>query len=1749
MPKKITNLKLLKAIDIFYSFYKPIMVFAIVFFGFSTQLAYAQQPAANLDQVRNGAANSINDPGEWVNGNLGEQTSHYAESMSVPYRAVLTNMPATTEVTLTLEYDVKHSDRHAIDYLTSYDRIQPHMLAYGHAQEEIDPTIGTSFSENVGRQDFDIPSPPGNNSPVVGMPASSWAVVDAADSARMSIWNGTITSITYGPTADLSQSNEPQQIIVTFTSGSAGTVLLAWGGHIGSRNDWGFDGDGIARSAGGISGSPYHMRLIDWNLNNLGNQDRSLSAASVIPEPDCSLSGPESVCQDTNAVYTLTPIDAVDPSYTWEIINNTSNASFVVDPTDTTSATVTSTTSGSYTVKATISSEYGMNTCETMTTVNPNPNCNAGGPYHIDCDTPNGTITLDGSSTTQGATFQWSITNGANIPTDANGDASVSEAGNYTLTVTANGCVSTCTVDVTKDVTPPNCNAGGPYHIDCDTPNGTITLDGSSTTQGATFQWSITNGANIPTDANGDASVSDAGNYTLTVTDPSNGCVSTCTVDVTKDVTPPNCNAGGPYHIDCDTPNGTITLDGSSTTQGATFQWSITNGANIPTDANGDASVSDAGNYTLTVTDPSNGCVSTCTVDVTKDVTPPNCNAGGPYHIDCDTPNGTITLDGSSTTQGATFQWSITNGANIPTDANGDASVSDAGNYTLTVTDPSNGCVSTCTVDVTKDVTPPNCNAGGPYHIDCDTPNGTITLDGSSTTQGATFQWSITNGANIPTDANGDASVSDAGNYTLTVTDPSNGCVSTCTVDVTKDVTPPNCNAGGPYHIDCDTPNGTITLDGSSTTQGATFQWSITNGANIPTDANGDASVSDAGNYTLTVTDPSNGCVSTCTVDVTKDVTPPNCNAGGPYHIDCDTPNGTITLDGSSTTQGATFQWSITNGANIPTDANGDASVSDAGNYTLTVTDPSNGCVSTCTVDVTKDVTPPNCNAGGPYHIDCDTPNGTITLDGSSTTQGATFQWSITNGANIPTDANGDASVSDAGNYTLTVTDPSNGCVSTCTVDVTKDVTPPNCNAGGPYHIDCDTPNGTITLDGSSTTQGATFQWSITNGANIPTDANGDASVSDAGNYTLTVTDPSNGCVSTCTVDVTKDVTPPNCNAGGPYHIDCDTPNGTITLDGSSTTQGATFQWSITNGANIPTDANGDASVSDAGNYTLTVTNPANGCVSTCSVDVTKDVTPPDCEITGDTFICPGEKSIFTAKAGANYSYVWKFDGNIISTSASTGDITLPGEYTVYVTDNSNGCESSCSKTLEVGGTPFKPSVTPFDYCENDLPASYAAFSPTLPNGVTGTIVWYENGSPILPEGTLPDVKDVPGTYTFVLQIRTTDNCITSSGQALQFEVFAKPIVDAGLSPDPLCSQGGSVQLTGSPAGGTWSGDYVSASGLFTVPAGGLTAGSYTVTYTYTTPEIDGACTDSDTVDIPVVDCTECGTAFGVALNADKTAIDESISTCFREDGFHRWGWTNSIDPGETLTLDLYRGAGQCLLNKGEYVGYVTVTYTGSPDYNITAVFTPKDSNTGFDEIHLYVGCEPYPRLKNGNLTVAPGQYTFVAEGNGFAEGWSTSTDAEKQIHVPNGGQVYVIAHVVACTDKSDEVAPNGFVPREGYGEFSDTPPNGDYGDCVVNVDPWLRLAGDSKVSAYPVPFKDQVNLRYKFDYDTNVTINVYDIKGALIKQVEDVNYTKGTYSTKSIDLSAADDQMYFVRVTTSKESAVKKIISSKSQD
>jgi hypothetical protein len=246
-------------------------------------------PSASLDQCRNGAAGTPENctGSAWVNGNLGAQQAHLAEGYSIPYRARLLQLPPNTEVSLIIGFDIKTSAKNAIDYITYFDRLDKpfgsHFLTFGHTPEIVDPSSDVAFTGPTTT--FEIPAPSSSGTPVDNQPTTSFNSLSAGDKL-MTLYGGTINDIQYVSQGTLTDASAETRIMVNFTTNDTCpvvkgsqqcTAVLSWGGHIASQDDW-----GMGNSASAISGSPYHMRLIGWNLGNLGNQDRSLAASAVV---------------------------------------------------------------------------------------------------------------------------------------------------------------------------------------------------------------------------------------------------------------------------------------------------------------------------------------------------------------------------------------------------------------------------------------------------------------------------------------------------------------------------------------------------------------------------------------------------------------------------------------------------------------------------------------------------------------------------------------------------------------------------------------------------------------------------------------------------------------------------------------------------------------------------------------------------------------------------------------------------------------------------------------------------------------------------------------------------------------------------------------------------------------------------------------------------------------------------------------------------------------------------------------------------------------------------------------------------------------------------------------------------------------------------------------------------------------------------------------------------------------------------
>eukprot|EP00756_Hemistasia_phaeocysticola_P039402 Hpha_TRINITY_DN16811_c3_g6::TRINITY_DN16811_c3_g6_i1::g.151291::m.151291 len=147
---------------------------------------------------------------------------------------------------------------------------------------------------------------------------------------------------------------------------------------------------------------------------------------------------------------------------------------------------------------------------------------------------------------------------------------------------------------------------------------------------------------------------------------------------------------------------------------------------------------------------------------------------------------------------------------------------------------------------------------------------------------------------------------------------------------------------------------------------------------------------------------------------------------------------------------------------------------------------------------------------------------------------------------------------------------------------------------------------------------------------------------------------------------------------------------------------------------------------------------------------------------------------------------------------------------------------------------------------------------------------------------------------------------------------------------------------------------------------------------------------------------TNCETAWA-------RSVDPSNRQCFLDNpnlAANRWGWSNTI-ASSTMQLELWAGAGGCVITEAALVGQLFVTVASTGD-SATIEYVPAPA-VQFTEYHLYVGENRYHQ-NNGEDTVAPGQFTLFGASS---------------YQVPISGlPFYLQAHAVACPRPSTPVPP-----------------------------------------------------------------------------------------------------------------------------
>lgn len=1231
-----------------------------------------------------------------------------------------------------------------------------------------------------------------------------------------------------------------------------------------------------------------------------------------------------------------------------------------------TTATPTINAAGTYNVTVT----NPANGCTALGTVTINSNTTApdlsvSPPDVIDCNTAGGQTSLSAISSVNGATFVW---NGPGVNGSTGSSVTVSQQGSYGVVVTnpANGCTASASTNITLNTTQPTVTINPPPTVACNVPPAGVVLSANGSA-GVTYSWS---GPGIVTIASNTANINQPGTYSVIVTDPSNGCTASASVNVPANSTPPTVSITPPPVIGC---GATVSVQlSASGPAGATYQWVPPVGVPMTGSTTATPTVTQAGTYTVVVTDVNgNGCTNSASVTVIVDNTPPTVNIAQPPPITCGNTATGIQLSASGPA-GAAFVWSgtgIISGGNTAT-----PTVNGTGPYTVVVTNTAgNGCTNSASVSVTINNTPPAVNIAQPPPITCGNTATGIQLSASGPA-GATFVWSgtgIVSGGNTAT-----PTVNGTGPYSVVVTDAAgNGCTNSASVSVTIDNTPPTVSIAPPPQLTCagTGTQATLTANGPA---GATYTWATSGGSIVSGGNTATPTINGAGTYTVTVTNTAgNGCTNSASTTVTVNNQPPDVSIAPVTPITCSTPGQQITLNASSSVAGAQFAWTGA-GLSNPNIANPTVgAASGGGSYTVVVTNPANGCTNQATVVVTINNIPPDVLIAPPPIIDCSTPGGQIVLSASSSVAGVQFAWT---GAGIVSGANtASPTVNGTGPYNVVVTDPANACTGSATVTVVVNNTQPSISVTPPPPIDCSTPNGEITLFATSSAIAPAYQWATTGGTIVSGATTDSPIVSAAGTYSVTVTDMNNGCTNQTTVTVTENINPPPVSIAPPPILNCNIPNLELTITASTSIANPQYLWD--GPAIVSGITSASLVVNGPGTYTVVVTDPANGCTNSASIAVVADLTPPDYNLVPPPVLdCTSPSTNLTLgissnTAGVTYQWASMGQGNVISGATTTAPlVSAPGVYGVTITNPANGCFAFDVVNVIADLSPPDVSVTP----PTTITCNSIGGQELLTASSTVASVTYQwtasgGGNIIPPSNQAAIFVDAAGTYQVV--VTALNGCTASASTTV---VVAPPPSTSVSGAATVCSgQAVTLNATGGPfVSYSWSNGMGSPS--ITVNPTNNTSYSVTVTDSF-------GCTASAAANVPV-------------NQPPQPAISGSLSFCL--------GGSTVLDAGTGYVSYLWSPGGS---------SNQSITASSAGAYSV--VVTDANGCTGSTSVQVVVNSVLTPNI-TGDLSVCEGTTTELNAGTGFTDYiWSNGGQGQF-VTVPAGTYIVTVTGGAGCT-------------------------------------------------------------------------------------------------------------------------------------
>jgi hypothetical protein len=382
--------------------------------------------------------------------------------------------------------------------------------------------------------------------------------------------------------------------------------------------------------------------------------------------------------------------------------------------------------------------------------------------------------------------------------------------------------------------------------------------------------------------------------------------------------------------------------------------------------------------------------------------------------------------------------------------------------------------------------------------------------------------------------------------------------------------------------------------------------------------------------------------------------------------------------------------------------------------------------------------------------------------------------------------------------YTVTGDDPS-GCSNTATVTVNVNPIPTITATAASSNI-CMGSSDVLTASG-----GLTYSWSSGGTASTET-----VSPTSMTTYTVTGTDAI-GCSNTATVMVMVDPLP-TVVANSTASVVC--AGTSVTLTGSGA---VSYTWdnSVTDGISFVPAA--------TTTYMVTGTD-ANGCMNTDMTTVTVNPLPTVVANSTSAAVCAGSSVTLTGSGAV--SYTW-------DNSVTDGVSFVPVATTTYMVTgtDANGCMNTDMTTVTVNALPTVALGADVTQCGGTI---------TLDAQNAGSTYLWSNAS-------TTQTISVSSTGNYFVDVTDANGCAGSD--TVMVTINTPPTVSGTATATTACLSDAAITLTGTPAGGTWSGPGVTGSSFSPATAG---VGAQTATYNFT--DVNG-CSGSAGVVITVNAC------------------------------------------------------------------------------------------------------------------------------------------------------------------------------------------------------------------------------------------------------------------------------------------------------